>query len=46
MATLKILYVSDGIDQNSIKDLHLTELNASYNEKKMLITNGINFKDL
>ena len=33
MATLKILYVSDGIDQNSIKDLHLTELYTYGNEK-------------
>ena len=34
-STLKILYVGGncGIDQNSIKNLHLTKLNADNNEK-------------
>ena len=34
-STLKILNVGSycGIDQNSIKDLHLTELYTNYNEK-------------
>ena len=34
-STLKNLYVGGncGIDQNGIKDLHLTELYANYNNK-------------